>query len=77
MTTCIRAQQPTYLRFKDISVSERILNTVFLITVGVGYLAGLANLYYTHQGLDGKPGLSVDDVVLDVIEIAGFSAPGV
>jgi hypothetical protein len=53
-----------YRRFKDISVSERILNTVFLLTIGVGYIAALANLYYTHQGLDGKAGLSVDDVVI-------------
>jgi hypothetical protein len=53
-----------YRRFKDISVSERILNTVFLLTIGLGYVAALANLYYTHQGLDGKPGLSVEDVVI-------------
>lgn len=53
-----------YRRFKDISVSERILNTVFLLTIGVGYLAALANLYYTHQGLDGKSGLSFEDVVI-------------
>lgn len=53
-----------YTRFKDISVSERILNTVFLITIGFGYLAALANMYYTHQGRDGKAGLSVEDVVI-------------
>ena len=53
-----------YRRFKDISVSERILNTVFLLTIGLGYIAALANLYYTHQGLDGKSGLSVEDVVI-------------
>ena len=53
-----------YSRFKDISVSERILNSVFLLTVGLGYLAALANMYYTHQGLDGKAGLSIEDVVI-------------
>jgi hypothetical protein len=53
-----------YTRFKDISVSERILNTVFLLTIGLGYIAALANLYYTHQGLDGKAGLSFEDVVI-------------
>lgn len=53
-----------FRRFKDISVSERILNTVFLLTIGLGYLAALANLYYTHQGLDGKAGLSMEDVVI-------------
>ena len=54
----------TYTRFNDISISERILNTVFLLTIGLGYLAALANMYYTHQGLDGKAGLSVEDVVI-------------
>jgi hypothetical protein len=53
-----------YRRFRDISVSERILNTVFLLTIGLGYLMALANMYYTHQGLDGKAGLSLEDVVI-------------
>jgi hypothetical protein len=53
-----------YRRFSDISVSERILDTVFLLTIGLGYLMALANLYYTHQGLDGKAGLSIEDVVI-------------
>lgn len=53
-----------FSRFKDISISERILNTVFLLTIGLGYLAALANMYYTHQGFDGKAGLSVEDVVI-------------
>lgn len=53
-----------YTRFADISVSEKILNTVFLLTIGLGYLFALANLYYTHQGRDGKAGLSIDDVMI-------------
>ncbi|MDD5227997.1 MAG: hypothetical protein PHD53_04270, partial [Methylococcales bacterium] len=56
--------EKSFIRFKDISISERILNTVFLLTIGLGYLAALANMYYTHQGLDGKAGLSVEDVVI-------------
>ncbi|NOT84046.1 MAG: hypothetical protein HOP02_04530 [Methylococcaceae bacterium] len=54
-----------YTRFKDISISERILNTVFLLTLGLGYIVALTNLYYTHQGRDGKPGLSVEDVMIN------------
>jgi hypothetical protein len=53
-----------YRRFRDISISERILNTAFLLTIGIGYLAALANMYYTHQGRDGKAGLSIDDVMV-------------
>ncbi|MGZ4958203.1 MAG: hypothetical protein ACXV7J_03030 [Methylomonas sp.] len=53
-----------FTRFKDISVSERILNTVFLLTIGLGYIMALINMYYTHQGRDGKPGLSMNDIVI-------------
>lgn len=53
-----------YRRFSDLSTSEKILNTVFLLTIGLGYLMALINLYYTHQGRDGKPGLSIDDIVI-------------
>ncbi|MFM2005668.1 MAG: hypothetical protein RLZZ09_1323 [Pseudomonadota bacterium] len=37
-------KSPSYARFSDISISERILNTVFLLTVGIGYLVALTNL---------------------------------
>jgi hypothetical protein len=53
-----------YSRFSDISVSERILNTIFLLTLGLGYIMALINMYYTHQGRDGKPGLSIEDIVI-------------
>lgn len=66
MTASARIKHDTrperYIRFADISVSERILNTVFLLTIGLGYIAALTNLYYTYQGKDGKPGLSIADV---------------
>jgi len=54
---------PKYRRFSDASVSEKMLDTMFLITIGIGYMFALANIYFTHQGLDGKPGLSVTDVI--------------
>ena len=53
-----------YVRFRDISISERILNTVFLLTIGLGYIVALTNMYYTHQGRDGIPGLSIDDIMV-------------
>ncbi len=53
-----------FRRFSDASTSEKLLDTMFLITIGVGYLFALLNLYYTHQGRDGEPGLSVKDVTL-------------
>lgn len=53
-----------YSRFSDISTSEKILNTVFPLTIGLGYIMALINMYYTHQDRDGKPGLSMEDIVI-------------
>lgn len=53
-----------YRRFSDASVSEKLLDTMFLLMIGVGYLFALLHLYYTHEGRDGVPGLSVQDVMI-------------
>jgi len=51
-----------FRRFTDLSVSERMLFTIFLITIGIGYLFALAHTYYSHANRDGEPGLSVEDI---------------
>ncbi len=53
-----------YRRFRDISTSERILDTLFLLTIGLGYLFALTHLYFSHSSRDGQPGLSIDDVMI-------------
>ena len=53
---------PKFKRFSDTSVSERILDTMFLLTIGLGYLFAMVHLYFSHQGRDGEVGLSVSDV---------------
>jgi len=51
-----------YRRFSDASISEKILDTMFLIAIGIGTLFAVVYIFYTHAGQDGKPGLSVDDI---------------
>jgi len=53
---------PMYRRFSDASISEKILDTMFLIAISIGTLFAIAYIFFTHAGLDGKPGLSVDDI---------------
>ncbi len=53
-----------YRRFRDISNSERILDTLFLLTIGLGYLFALSHLYFSHSARDGQPGLSINDVMI-------------
>ena len=52
------------MSFADCSISEKLLYSAFLCMVGVGYLMALALLYLTHTGLDGKPGIDVQDIAI-------------
>lgn len=45
-----------YRRFRDISVSEKMLDTLFLITIGIGYLFAL-----THCTIPIMPVMGVQD----------------
>lgn len=53
-----------YRRFSDTSMSEKILDSMFLLMIGTAYLFAILQTYYTHQGRDGEPGLSVKDVMI-------------
>ena len=53
---------PHYRRFSDASLSEKILDTMFLITIGIGYIFAMFQLAFTHQYHDKKAGLSVEDI---------------
>ena len=50
-------------RLYDCPLSEKWLYTAFLLLMGIGYLMALVYLYTSHEGHDGKPGLSVEDIV--------------
>lgn len=47
---------------RRLSFNERLLYSAFMIAVGIGYLMALALIYETDGGLDGKPGISVEDI---------------
>jgi len=44
-------------------IHYRVLFTGFLLTIGVGLLMAGAQIMMTHGKADGKPGLSMDDIV--------------
>ncbi|MGB8635255.1 MAG: hypothetical protein WCD66_13445 [Rhodanobacteraceae bacterium] len=50
--------------FKDCSSSERTLYGLVMIVMGLGYCMALGYLYLTHAGLNGKPGISVQDIAI-------------
>jgi hypothetical protein len=49
-------------RFYDCTLSEKALYTCFLAVIGVGYLMAMTYLYTSHQGHDGRPGVSIQDI---------------
>jgi len=49
-------------RFYDCTVNEKLLYTSFLLLTGIAYLMALVYLYTSFDGIDGKPGLSVEDI---------------
>jgi hypothetical protein len=50
-------------RFYDCDLSEKLLYMAFLLLMGIGYMMAMVYLYTSHQGHDGKPGVSVEDIV--------------
>lgn len=52
----------SYPLFNDLPTSLKLLYTMVLLTLGLGYLFAMIQIYEVHAGRDGKPGLSVRDV---------------
>ena len=53
-----------YRHFQELPVSMRVLFTGTLLAVGMGYMFALIYVYSSDAGRDGKPGLSVDDIII-------------
>jgi len=53
-----------YRHFQELPVSMRILFTGTLLAIGMGYMFALIYVYASDAGKDGKPGLSVEDIVI-------------
>ncbi len=48
--------------FYNCTLNEKLLYTSFLLLAGLAYVMALAYLYTSFEGIDGEPGLSVEDV---------------
>jgi len=53
-----------YRHFQELPVSMRVLFTGTLLAIGMGYMFALIYVYTSDAGRDGKPGLSVDDIII-------------
>jgi hypothetical protein len=48
----------------SVPLVSKLAITVLLVTAGIGYLLGFANIYLTYSPVDQKPGLSLQDISL-------------
>ena len=51
-----------YPLFYQLPLSLKILYSMVLIVLGIGYLFAMVQVYEVHSGRDGEPGLSVADI---------------
>lgn len=50
------------VKLQSLPLPLKLLTTIFLIVLGVGYLISMVNLYLTYNLTDGEPGLTVNDL---------------
>jgi hypothetical protein len=53
-----------FFHYSEFPLSLRTLYTATLITLGLGYVFAMIQVYSVHTGLDGKTGLTADDIAI-------------
>jgi hypothetical protein len=54
----------SYVHFKYLPMSVRVLFTMVLLVFGVGYLMAMVQVWEQHAGKDGKPMLTAQDLII-------------
>lgn len=52
----------TYPFFYQLPASLKVLYSMVLIVMGIGYIFAMIQIYEVHSGRDGLPGLSIEDI---------------
>lgn len=50
------------IRLMKLPLPLKVLVTCFLLLMGAGYLVSMLNLYLTYSLVDGKPGVTPEDL---------------
>jgi hypothetical protein len=53
-----------FFHYSEFPLSLRTLFTATLVTLGIGYVFAMIQIYSVHAGLDGQPGLTADDIAI-------------
>ena len=52
------------LRLNTLPTSGKLLCTFFLICMGIGFIFSQLNVFYSYSRVDGRAGLSLQDIAL-------------
>ncbi|MDX1251358.1 MAG: hypothetical protein IDH49_03730 [Gammaproteobacteria bacterium] len=52
----------SYPTFDQLPQALKVLYTMVLLILGLGYIFAMIQIYEVHSGRDGRPGLSVEDI---------------
>ena len=50
------------MKLSELTCSRKVILSLFIACVGIGFAAAQGHMFLTHSGADGKPGLSLRDV---------------
>jgi hypothetical protein len=53
-----------YLHFQELPISRRVMYTGVLLVLGLAYMFALLYVYAAHGERDGRPGLTVQDIII-------------
>lgn len=60
----MQEMQRLSFRSPDFPTSLRALFAAALVTLGLGYVFAMIQIYETHAGLDGNPGINANDIAI-------------
>ncbi|NOX39270.1 MAG: hypothetical protein GXP05_01805, partial [Alphaproteobacteria bacterium] len=60
----MRSTHRMFFHFSEFPWSLRTLFTATLITIGIGYIFAMVQVYETHAGLDGNSGINANDIAI-------------
>ena len=60
----MQQDHPRFLHYRELPLSLRTLYTATLITLGLGYVFAMLEVYTVHAGLDGNAGLNANDIAI-------------
>jgi hypothetical protein len=50
------------MKLTELTLSQKVILSLFVVCLGVGFLVAQGHMFLTHRGADGQPGLGLQDI---------------